>query len=282
MKKLPKSHRPLGCTWKTTPGQIGSSVTFAPLCFAPLWRLARLNNCRTALCKDTKILVQVTSSAFQALLRLHVSCWAARPPQLMSPGLAKSPTTSMLVFYSSNIPQRIQAKPVTTAAVVVALTKVRPPCSWSLWAQKMDGKSCTVGLAAFFTWICPQEVWFRRWERCAVSVGKECCVFFPTLPKLAGKQLHGFPCPKAETDLPWWREGRTEGVNDLPSFILSVVTFLPWITIWQIAMGAPPPHYSPNISDAASPQIYPDHLNTAKKHRNICMMAILCSAFAPS
>lgn len=114
----------------------------------------------------------------------------------MSPGLAKSPTTSMLVFYSSNIPQCIQAKPVTTAAVVVALTKVRPPCSWSLWAQKMDGKSCTVGLAAFFTWICPQEVWFRRWERCAVSVGKECSVFFPTLPKLAGKQLHGFPCPK--------------------------------------------------------------------------------------
>lgn len=178
---------------------------------------------------------------------------------------------------------------VTTAAIVVALTTVRPLCSWSLLAQKIDGKSCTVGLAAFLVWICSEEKReqaHRRFglggERSAqFQQGKNIVYSSPRCQIWQGNNYRGFPAPKAETDLPWWRGGRREGLNDLLSFVLSVVTGVPWIT-WQVAMGAPPPHYSPNMNDAAAPQIYPDHLNITKKHRNICMMALLCSVFAPS
>lgn len=142
----------------------------------------------------------------------------------------------MLVFYSGNIPWSIQAEMVTTAAVVVALTNVRPLCSWSLLAQKMDGKSWTVHLAAFLAWIwrnkraSPQEVWFRRWERCAASVGKEYYVFFPTLPNLAGKQLQGFPClPQRQKQICHSREDE-EGKGWM-------ISLPPYCLLWQACHG---------------------------------------------
>lgn len=142
----------LGGCHKMTPRQVGNRVTLttSDQCFV---QVCGVKQSWSALCEDTRVLVQVISSAIRALLPLHVSCWAAKPPKPTSPGLPKSPASSMLVFYSG-----IQEKTLTTAAVAVAVGS----------ANGGEGQHCRfsclprLDLQWGETRVSPQEVRFRR------------------------------------------------------------------------------------------------------------------------
>lgn len=55
----------------------------------------------------------------------------------------------------------------------------------------------------------------------AFQQGKNIVHSSPHCQTWQGNNFRGFPAPKAETDLPWWRAGRREGVMiSLPSSCL--------------------------------------------------------------
>lgn len=127
----------LGGCHKMTPRRVGNRVTLttSDQCFV---QVCGVKQSWSALCEDTRILVQVISSAIRALLPLHVSCWAAKPPKPTSPGLPKSPAC-----WSSTVASRKK--------------RSRQQPLQLLLAQQMEGKGSTVGLAAFLAWICSGE-----------------------------------------------------------------------------------------------------------------------------